>query len=328
MPQGKGRTGDDVEGVPYEGEELRPLVGSDEGGGGTELHAVVDVTDDTAEAAAAAAVDATGGEDEVLLLADDSAGVGAAVGDGDGDAGGAVSVEEVAAADDGDGGGGGGSPAAGADAPPPASPAPPPVERTEEEREALKAKLTAFYQKYNPEMLDEPENLDRILSSPLTDQRIFRMLYEKYVRGAESDSDCDAHPKIAPSPGERRPPAAAKRLTQVPRGGDKVARKFSDNTMALLVPVSITMFVVMWAVTNFTPINENSRARPIYLAYTGSPGDSTAEKFGGAVLNAVIVVAFFFVVTTVIVVLYKMGYAHIAHHHKLIHTTTYTHTGV
>ena len=197
---------------------------------------------------------------------------------------------------------------------PPAAPTPPPttttppapptsVVRTEEQKAVLRAKLTKFYGKYNPSML-EGDHLEKVLDSTIPDRELFKRLWERYVKDQDEDGDGDSHPKIV---GERRRPTEAARV-RIPRGGHSVAERFSDNTSALLVPVSITMFVVVWAVTNFTPISEVSQAQPMYLVYKEGSDETDGSKFGGALLNALIIVGFFAVVTTLMVVLYKYRY--------------------
>eukprot|EP01061_Rhynchopus_euleeides_P011548 TRINITY_DN21102_c0_g1_i4.p1 TRINITY_DN21102_c0_g1~~TRINITY_DN21102_c0_g1_i4.p1 ORF type:complete len:491 (+),score=150.77 TRINITY_DN21102_c0_g1_i4:104-1576(+) len=180
------------------------------------------------------------------------------------------------------------------------SAAPQRTSRTEDQKAVLRAKLVKFYTKYNPDML-EGDHLEKVVCSSLPDQAIFKRLYERYIKDQEDEEDADAHPKLV---GERR--RQVEKRVRIPRGGHSVAGRFSDHTMALIIPVSITMFVVGWAVTNFTPLSEVSQAQPIYLAYHENSTDSSGEKLGGALLNGIIIVCFFGVVTTIMAVLYKM----------------------
>eukprot|EP01059_Diplonema_ambulator_P031246 TRINITY_DN5680_c0_g1_i1.p1 TRINITY_DN5680_c0_g1~~TRINITY_DN5680_c0_g1_i1.p1 ORF type:complete len:441 (+),score=82.16 TRINITY_DN5680_c0_g1_i1:397-1719(+) len=175
------------------------------------------------------------------------------------------------------------------------------VQRTDEEKEALRAKLVKFYTQYNPSML-EGEHIANIVNSNTPDSILFRRLFEKYVH-EDSDEDYQEHPQIVADNGKK--PKVFRERKVKPKGGDTLARKFSDYTMALLIPVSITMLVVVWAVTNFTPISQVTESQPIMLVYSESKGDSSTKKFSGAVLNAIIIVGFFVVVTSIMVVLYK-----------------------
>ncbi|KAJ9452742.1 Presenilin-B [Diplonema papillatum] len=182
------------------------------------------------------------------------------------------------------------------------SPAPKvgPVERTPEEKAELRAKLVKFYTKYNPSML-EGDYISSIIESKTPDSLLWRRLFEKYVH-EDSDEDYEPHPQIVDPSKPRR--VFRERKTR-PKGGDTLASRFSDYTMALLIPVSVTMLIVVWAVSNFTPISEVSEQQPILLAYSEQSTDSEGEKLGGAVLNALIIVAFFILVTSLMVVLYK-----------------------
>eukprot|EP01065_Artemidia_motanka_P009189 TRINITY_DN14693_c0_g1_i1.p1 TRINITY_DN14693_c0_g1~~TRINITY_DN14693_c0_g1_i1.p1 ORF type:complete len:447 (+),score=89.73 TRINITY_DN14693_c0_g1_i1:182-1522(+) len=182
--------------------------------------------------------------------------------------------------------------------------------RTDEEKRLLKAKLIEFYRQYNPDFLrpgdsgapDDFPDVDRIVNSTTPERNIWIMLHQKYCE--ESDEDQPDHPQLVEE-GQRQ--QVFRKRTAKPKGGDANSRRFSDYTMALIWPVSVTMLIVVWVVNNFTPIYKNANQRPLYLAYSESnPGDSAGKKFSGALLNALIVVGFFVVITFLMVLLYKL----------------------
>jgi presenilin 1 len=117
----------------------------------------------------------------------------------------------------------------------------------------------------------------------------------------DSDSDFDADPQIV---GEG--PRARKRRPVKPRGRDYMAHKYSDYTNALLVPVSICMLVVVWAVRNFTPLYRDQHAQAIPMVVTEQANDSPAQKVEGGVINALVVVIMLVVITFLMVLLYKL----------------------
>uniref|UniRef100_A0A7S4LJX9 Presenilin n=1 Tax=Eutreptiella gymnastica TaxID=73025 RepID=A0A7S4LJX9_9EUGL len=81
--------------------------------------------------------------------------------------------------------------------------------------------------------------------------------------------------------------------------------RYSDFTMSLLYPVSITMIVVIWAIHTLTPLVDFADQQPLYLVYTEKDSDSDGTKFSGALLNALGVVCMFVTVTFLLVLLYK-----------------------
>ena len=87
---------------------------------------------------------------------------------------------------------------------------------------------------------------------------------------------------------------------------DYVSTVYSNLTLAVMVPVSITIFIVVWGVINLTPIYAGRSESPLYLAADENSASSSAEKFGYSLLNALIIVLVIVAVTTLMVVLYKM----------------------
>ena len=149
----------------------------------------------------------------------------------------------------------------------------------------------------------EGDHIDKMINLEVTDEVLFRKLFEKYVHETESsDDDYQEHPQLV-SDGPKQ--KVFKKRTVRPKGGHTLAEKYSGYTMALLIPVSITMLIVVWAVTNFTPISEVSEHQPLLLSYHEKSTDSGGTKFAGAVRNALIIVGFFVVVTTIMFLLYK-----------------------
>eukprot|EP01064_Diplonema_japonicum_P039084 TRINITY_DN970_c3_g1_i1.p1 TRINITY_DN970_c3_g1~~TRINITY_DN970_c3_g1_i1.p1 ORF type:complete len:325 (+),score=64.30 TRINITY_DN970_c3_g1_i1:84-977(+) len=178
------------------------------------------------------------------------------------------------------------------------------VSRTAEEKEVLKKKLEKFYAEYNPSML-EGGHIESIVNSNTPDGVLFRRLFEKYVHD-DSEDDYEEHPQIVDEGKQQRKVFKERKVK--PKGGHTLARKFSDYTMALLIPVSMTMIIVVWAVTNFTPISKVSDASQgglLLPVATENKNDSSSEKFSGAVLNSIVIVGFFILVTSIMVVLYK-----------------------
>jgi len=73
----------------------------------------------------------------------------------------------------------------------------------------------------------------------------------------------------------------------------------------ILIPVSITMLLVVIAVRMLNMSLEGGTISFAAFVYTESSGDSTSEKFLGALVNALIFLALIIVVTFVLVLLYK-----------------------
>eukprot|EP01063_Lacrimia_lanifica_P034227 TRINITY_DN627_c6_g1_i1.p1 TRINITY_DN627_c6_g1~~TRINITY_DN627_c6_g1_i1.p1 ORF type:complete len:449 (+),score=196.12 TRINITY_DN627_c6_g1_i1:63-1409(+) len=178
----------------------------------------------------------------------------------------------------------------------------PKVHRTEAEKAALKKQLEEFYQKYNADLL-EGNHIDKIIDLGLPDRELFARLRAKYE--LDDDDDYSPHPQLADAADTEAPAVEEAPKALMPRVKDHMARKYSSYTTALLVPVSITMCIVVWAVTNFTPISQLQDSRPAYLYYKEKETDSSGAKFGGALLNALLIVAFIFLLTFIMVLLYK-----------------------
>jgi hypothetical protein len=89
---------------------------------------------------------------------------------------------------------------------------------------------------------------------------------------------------------------------------DFVAKQYSELAIVLLIPVSITVFVVVWGVQQLTPIYAGRNQSPLFLAAgeASGPGASPAEKLGDSVVNALVIVAIIAGVTFLMVCLYKL----------------------
>eukprot|EP01012_Entosiphon_sulcatum_P014132 TRINITY_DN1922_c0_g1_i1.p1 TRINITY_DN1922_c0_g1~~TRINITY_DN1922_c0_g1_i1.p1 ORF type:complete len:356 (-),score=35.50 TRINITY_DN1922_c0_g1_i1:94-1161(-) len=89
------------------------------------------------------------------------------------------------------------------------------------------------------------------------------------------------------------------------RDPNEYVRKYSDYTMSLLLPVSLTMVIVIWAINTFTPLVLPQDQQVQYLVYHEKPSDTASKKFSGALLNALVIIAAFVVITFLLVCLYK-----------------------
>lgn len=92
-----------------------------------------------------------------------------------------------------------------------------------------------------------------------------------------------------------------------PRDLDFVAKFYSNLAVVLLIPVSITIVLVVWAVQVLSPIYAGRDQSPLYLAVSEGSASTPAEKFGSSLLNALVVVAMVTGITILLVVLYKFG---------------------
>eukprot|EP00755_Sulcionema_specki_P000904 Sspe_Gene.115974::Locus_104176_Transcript_1_1_Confidence_1.000_Length_470::g.115974::m.115974 len=103
----------------------------------------------------------------------------------------------------------------------PSAPAAGSVTRTPEQEEALRKKLTAFYTRYNPSML-EGDLIEKIVKSSTPDSEIFKKLAIKYRQELEesSDDDYQEHPQLVKEGDEKS--KLFKRKQVRPRGGDHV----------------------------------------------------------------------------------------------------------
>lgn len=96
----------------------------------------------------------------------------------------------------------------------------------------------------------------------------------------------------------------------LPRNSEKerldfVSRTYSNLTVVLLVPVSITIFLVVWGVQNLTPIYSGKDQSPLFLVADESGSSSSSEKLEDSVLNALVILAMIVVITVIMVILYK-----------------------
>ena len=88
---------------------------------------------------------------------------------------------------------------------------------------------------------------------------------------------------------------------------DFVARVYSDLTVVLLIPVSITIFAVVWGVENLTPLYAGKNESPLFLvASEGGGGQSSGKKLEASIVNALVIIGMIFAATVLIVVLYKL----------------------
>lgn len=85
-----------------------------------------------------------------------------------------------------------------------------------------------------------------------------------------------------------------------------VANVYSTLTMVLMVPVSVTVFVVVWSVKELTPLDAARNESPAVLASDERSASSPEEKAGASILNAIIIVAMVTVITLLMVLLYKL----------------------
>lgn len=90
---------------------------------------------------------------------------------------------------------------------------------------------------------------------------------------------------------------------------DFVAQTYGRLAAVLLVPVTITIFVVVWAVTNLTPLYSDGGQSPMFLVKDESSSSSAGEKFGDSIINALVIVAVIAAMTFLIVLLYRCGCA-------------------
>jgi presenilin 2 len=96
--------------------------------------------------------------------------------------------------------------------------------------------------------------------------------------------------------------------TMLPRRElDFAAKTYADLAVVLLIPISITIVVVVWGVTNLTPLYADANASPLYLARDEKTATTTSAKFGDSVVNALVIVAMITVLTFLMVLLYKMN---------------------
>eukprot|EP01064_Diplonema_japonicum_P035555 TRINITY_DN7752_c0_g2_i1.p1 TRINITY_DN7752_c0_g2~~TRINITY_DN7752_c0_g2_i1.p1 ORF type:complete len:476 (+),score=60.81 TRINITY_DN7752_c0_g2_i1:84-1511(+) len=112
-----------------------------------------------------------------------------------------------------------------------------------------------------------------------------------------------------------------------PKGGDSISTKYSTYIYFLLGPVSVTMMLVVYSVVVFDQINDgtdttgkrSSSVLPINNDPTHS--DSNAERFGGALLNALVITGAITVITVIFVALYKYNCMKIMAGWLLVSTT-------
>lgn len=88
---------------------------------------------------------------------------------------------------------------------------------------------------------------------------------------------------------------------------DYVLRTYSRLTMLLMVPVSLTIFVVVWGVRNLTPLYAARDQSPLYLAADESTAGSSSEKLQASTINALVVVGMVLGITFLMVILYKLN---------------------
>lgn len=102
------------------------------------------------------------------------------------------------------------------------------------------------------------------------------------------------------------------RDNKINRPIDFVAQTYGRLAAVLLVPVTITIFLVVWAVNNLTPLySDGGQGGQMLLVKDETSASSSGEKFGDSLLNALVIVAVIAVMTFLIVVLYKCGCAKI-----------------
>ena len=87
---------------------------------------------------------------------------------------------------------------------------------------------------------------------------------------------------------------------------DYVLKTYSSLTMILMVPVSITIFIVVWGVRNLTPLYSGRNQSPLYLAADETGAASPQKKAEAASINALVVVGMVLGITFVMVLLYKL----------------------
>jgi presenilin 2 len=86
---------------------------------------------------------------------------------------------------------------------------------------------------------------------------------------------------------------------------DHVLRSYSKLAMLLMIPVSLTIFVVVWGVQNLTPLYGERERSPLYLAADERSAGSSSKKLEASTINALVVVAMVLGVTFLMVLLYK-----------------------
>lgn len=86
---------------------------------------------------------------------------------------------------------------------------------------------------------------------------------------------------------------------------DSVAANYSLRAAQLLSPVSITIFIVVWAVENLSPIYAGQSQSALPMVQDEQAASSTADKIGDSLINALAIVAGIVVMTFIIVLLYK-----------------------
>jgi hypothetical protein len=87
---------------------------------------------------------------------------------------------------------------------------------------------------------------------------------------------------------------------------DKVVKKYSGLTTALVVPVSICVFFVVWSVNYLTPLYSQQNAQALPLVSDENAQTTSGQKFESSLINTIIIVGIFVVVTFLMVILYKL----------------------
>jgi presenilin 2 len=90
------------------------------------------------------------------------------------------------------------------------------------------------------------------------------------------------------------------------RRRDLVAYVTSRQTAVLIVPVSITIWLVVWSVQSLTPLYAGSGQSSLYLVADESASPTTAGKIGDSLINALVIVGVITGVTLLMVLLYKL----------------------
>lgn len=99
------------------------------------------------------------------------------------------------------------------------------------------------------------------------------------------------------------------RMSEALLGGrrkDFVAYTTSNQTAVLIVPVSITIWLVVWSVQSLTPLYAGRGQSSLYLVADESSSPTTAGKIGDSLINALVIVGVITGVTLLMVLLYKM----------------------
>ena len=87
---------------------------------------------------------------------------------------------------------------------------------------------------------------------------------------------------------------------------DFVLKVYANLTMILMIPVSLTVFIVVWGVKELTPIYASRNQSPLYLAADESSAGTPTKKLESSVINALVIVAMVVVITLLMVLLYKL----------------------